>query len=476
MTRLDGVYLMLTASLLAAPASASGQTPRSRQSALNALKELNESFEGLAARVSPAVVQIYATGYSIASGSASSELISRQASLGSGVILDPGGYIVTNGHVVEGARHVQVMLAMRSDRDIPGLSILKAAGKLVGAQLVGIDRETDLAVLKTNETGLPFLTLGDSDRLKQGQLVFAFGSPLGLQNSFTMGVVSSAARQLRPEDPMIYIQTDAPINPGNSGGPLVNAEGEVVGINTAILSQSGGSEGLGFAAPSNIVANVFDQLRRTGRVRRGEIGIRAQTISPGLAKALALPRDWGVVVCDARPGGPAAEAGLQIGDVIVSLNGKLIENGRQFQVNVYPASLGEKVELEVLRGSEKLTFRVPVLERAHDASRLAEMVRPEDNLIPELGILALDLSPEVAAVLSELRQEAGVVVAAAAASGGALRGDRLHPGDVIYAVNRAPVRRITELREALSRLPGGDPVVLQVQRGAELLFLELRLE
>ena len=250
----------------------------------------------------------------------------------------------------------------------------------------------------------------------------------------------------------------------------------MVGINTAILSQSGGSEGLGFAVPSNIVANVFDQLRRSGRVRRGEIGIRAQTVSPGLAKALALPRDWGVVVSDARPDGPAAAAGIQIGDLVVSLNGKPMENGRQFQVNVYPRSLGEKVELEVLRGSEKLTFLVPVVERAHDASRLAEMVRPEDNLIPELGILALDLSPQVAAVLSELRQEAGVVVAAAVESGGTLGGDRLHPGDVIYTVNRVPVRRITELREALGRLPGGEPVVLQVQRGAELLFLELRLE
>jgi serine protease Do len=466
---------LVAATLLMLAGPAPGQTVRPAQSALRGLQELNQSFEILAQKVTPAVVKIYATGYSLGSGAGSAELLLRQASLGSGVILDPAGYIVTSAHVVEGARRVQVMLAMPSDRDTPGLSILKASGKLVGAQLVGLDRETDLAVLKTSETGLPFLTLGDSDTVKQGQLVFAFGSPLGLQNTFTMGVVSSPARQLRPEDPMIYIQTDAPINPGNSGGPLVDAEGRVVGINAAILSQSGGSEGIGFAAPSNIVSNVFEQIRRTGRVRRGHVGVAVQTISPGLAKGLGLARDWGAVVADVYPGGPAAQAGLNIGDIIVALDGKPIENGRQFQVNVYPRSLGETVEITVLRGSEKQGIRVPVVEREGDPSRLADLVRPEENLIRELGILALDPSPEVLGMLPELRREAGVIVAASA-QGAALGGDRLQPGDVIYTVNQTPVRRIAALRETVRRAAGPDPLILQIQRGAELMFLELRLE
>jgi S1-C subfamily serine protease len=206
------------------------------------------------------------------------------------------------------------------------------------------------------------------------------------------------------------------------------------------------------------------------------VGVAVQTISPGLAKGLGLARDWGAVVADVYPGGPAAQAGLNIGDIIVALDGKPIENGRQFQVNVYPRSLGETVEITVLRGSEKHAIRVPVVEREGDPSRLADLVRPEENLIRELGILALNPGPEVLGVLPELRREAGVIVAAASAQGAALGGDRLQPGDVIYAVNQTPVRRIAELREAVRRAAGPDSLILQIQRGAELMFLELRLE
>ena len=183
--------------------------------------------------------------------------------------------------------------------------------RVVGAQIVAIDEETDLSVLKVDEKALPALELADSDAVRPGQLVLAFGSPLGLDSSVTLGVVSAVARQLEPDDPMIYIQTDASINPGNSGGPLVDTDGRVVGINTLILSQSGGNEGLGFAAPSNIVRNIFEQVRKFGRVRRGEIGVRAQTITPSLAEGLQLPRDWGVVLGDVYPDGPAAKAGAR---------------------------------------------------------------------------------------------------------------------------------------------------------------------
>ena len=272
------------------------------QSQRLSLDDISDSFEELAIRINSAVVQVLVSSFSAGRGLVSShELVSQQRSRGSGVILSPDGYIVTNAHVTAGAHRVRVLIPQTPSA---GGSVLGARGRLVGTQIVGVDLETDLAVLKTNESDLPFLELGDSDTLRPGQIVLAFGSPLGLQNSVTMGVVSAIARQFEPEDPMIHIQTDASINPGNSGGPLVDATGNVVGINTLILSQSGGNEGLGFAAPANIVKNVFEQIRATGRVHRGEIGIAAQTITPLMARGLGLSQDWGVILADVAPAGP----------------------------------------------------------------------------------------------------------------------------------------------------------------------------
>ena len=258
------------------------------------------------------------------------------------MIVDPEGYVVTNAHVVANASRIQVELPL-SDRDTVGLrSVVQPRGELVAAQVVGVDQETDLAVLKLRvDRALTALPLGDSEALRPGELVMAFGSPLGLANSVSLGIVSAVARQIRADDPMIYIQTDASINPGNSGGPLVNVEARVVGINTFILSQSGGSEGIGFAVPSNIVRTVYEQIRRFGRVRRGEIGVYGQTITPELARGLGLYQMWGVVLADVYPGGPAATAGLQVGDVVLTLDGKTMENARQFQVNLYPRRVGE---------------------------------------------------------------------------------------------------------------------------------------
>jgi serine protease Do len=449
---------------------------RPRGQALQDLKGLSDGFEALSEQVSQAIVQIMASGYQpLQQGDApGTGLLTRRRVGGSGVVLDANGYIVTNLHVIEGAGRIRVRLPVPAT-DAAGESVLKPEGKLVGAQIVGVDRETDLAVLKVNETGLAYLNLADSDNVKMGQLVFAFGSPLGLENSVSMGVVSAEARQLRPEDPMIYIQTDAPINPGNSGGPLVNADGEVVGINTLILSQSGGSEGIGFAAPSNIVRAVYQQIKLSGYVRRGIIGVKAQTITPTLAMGLGLSRDWGVVLGDVYPRGPAAEAGLRIGDIILTLDGKTLENGRQFDVNVYQRPIGTTVSLEVLRGSETLTLQVPVLERPDDVSRFSLLVTPEENLIPRLGILGLDLSPQVAALLPGLRSEAGVVVAARSpdATYGAAA---LAPGDVIRSLNGQPISSLSQFRSAVGALQVGQPVVLQVERRGQLQFMAFELE
>jgi serine protease Do len=468
------IVLSLVILALIAPSHANAQ---SRDRALEALAGLSASFEALSEKVNPAVVQILARGYAPlqATDAPGGGLITRRSVGGSGVILDPDGYIVTNLHVIEGATNIQVRLATPAEDAPPGESVLKPAGKLVGASVVGIDRETDLAVLKVNERNLAFLPLGDSEEIRKGQLVFAFGSPLGLENSVSMGVVSAVARQLRSEDPMIYIQTDAPINPGNSGGPLVDPQGSVVGINTMIISQSGGSEGLGFAAPANIVRNVFNQIRNTGYVRRGEIGVHSQTLTPTLAAGLGLSRDWGVVLGDVYPNSPAEQAGLLVGDIILTMDGKVMENGRQMRVNLYGRPVGERVVLEVLRGQERLTINVTVYERENDANRFTTLVTPEENLVERLGILGVDLNPQIATMLPGLRTPNGVVVAARApdSTSGQVG---LQPGDVIHAVNGQPVTTLAELRRILNSFAVGEATVLQVGRQGRLMFVAFAME
>jgi serine protease Do len=303
----------------------------------------------------------------------------------------------------------------------------------------------------------------------------AFGNPLGLENSVSMGIVSSVARQIKPDDFMVYIQTDAPINPGNSGGPLVDADGNVMGINTFILSQSGGSEGLGFAIPSNIIKNVFEQLRDAGHVHRGEIGVFVQTITPPLAAALTLPQDWGVMLSDVTPDGPADKAGLKSGDIVLSLNGKTMENARQLDVNLYRYKLGDKVKVQVLRGDEKLTFPVAVSERDDDPQRFADMVDPVKNIVPQLGILGIAIDKNVTQLLPDLRRSIGVVVAARSGES-PYSGDSLSLGDVIYEVNGTPVSSIDALRAALDKLKENDPLALLVERDGRLMYITMQIE
>ncbi len=458
--------------VLAGSASVWAQSSAGNESAL---VRLSGSFESLSEQVGPAVVQIFATGYNTTLGNTESTLLSREQSSGSGVILDPEGFILTNAHVVQGARRVQVLLARSLRGTAGGTSLLKPRGRMVEAQIVGMDQETDLAVLRIPDRDLPFLELGDSDELKQGQLVLAFGSPFGLENSVTLGVVSSVARQFQPEDPVVYIQTDAPINPGNSGGPLVDAHGKVMGINTFIVSQSGGNEGVGFAVPSNIAKNVFTQIRSTGRVARGEIGVYAQTVTATLAEGLGLSQEWGVVLGDVLPGKPADMTGLKVGDLILALNGKIMENGRQFDVNLYGHSIGDLVSLEVLRGSQKLNFRVRVIEREDDFGHLLEMVTPENSLVPKLGILGLDIDGQIAKILFPPRKLGGVLIAARSPGSPYWQAEFL-PGDVIYAINGKEITSLASLRSRLAELQTGDPVVVQVQRQETLRFIAFEIE
>lgn len=439
---------------------------------------LSAEIRALTEMVRPAVVQIFSSSFGPIPGSASSEgaYFGSQQATGSGVILDPEGYVVTNQHVIAGARRIRVRLAPAAVGRDGGASILERGGELVGAQIVGVDAETDLAVLRIDRSGLPHLELGDSDEVFQGQLVFAFGSPLGLENSISFGIVSHVARQLERDHPMIYLQTDVAINPGNSGGPLVDARGRVIGINTLIFSQSGGSEGLSFSAPSNIVRTVFRQIRDTGRVRRGIIGVHAQTIDSWMAAGLGLPVQWGAILGDVYPNSPAAQAGLRVGDVVTRLDGKTIENGRQLQVNLYGKEIGGRVRVEVLRDGRTLEFTVPVVERQESRDQFARLANRRENLVRRLGLLCVDLDPTTRdAFARPPRRDAGVIVAAIA-HGTRLLGDHFQPGDILYALDRQPLDGVDQLRERVESLRVGQPVVFQLERQGRLQYLALEIE
>lgn len=475
--------VLLTATTIAAvaeaqqPSAAPPRTPPpATAAATRALTAISEDFEALVSAVSPSVVQVLATGYGGATpqGDAPSGVLSRQRAGGSGVVLEDG-YVMTNAHVVSTARRVRVMLPPPAAGGTAGESIVRPAGRLLDATIVGLDRETDLALLKVEEKGLRPLALGDSDTLRQGNLVLAFGSPLGLENSVTLGVVSALGRQRAAEDPMVYIQTDAPINPGNSGGPLIDTAGRVVGINTYILTQSGGSEGVGFAVPSNIVRTVFDQLRTTGRVRRGTLGVLAQTISPVMATGLGLARMNGVILADVAAESPAESAGLRPGDVVLTLDGRTMENARQFEVNVYRRRVGDVVTLEVQRGQDVVKTTAAIAERPDDPARFAALVDPKANLVARLGVLGVGIEPRVAAKLPQLRATGGVLVAGLLADAPGGQGG-LETGDVIIALNGSPVSALEDLRTRVDALGEGGACVLQVQRGQILLYVVLELE
>jgi serine protease Do len=440
------------------------------------LGELSVSLEALVSRVRPAVVQIFSTGYVTADDSDASNtaaLLSRQRSTGSGIVLSDDGFIVTNAHVVQGARRIQVRLSRVRTGRTP---TFEPEVKLLDAKLIGLDREMDVAVIKIDRTGLTHLQLGNSDAVRQGELVMAFGTPRGLEGSVSMGIVSSTARELHPDDFLAYIQTDAPINPGNSGGPLIDAQGRVVGINTFILSQSGGSEGLGFAIPSNMVSTIYAQLRKEGHVHRGRIGIYVETITPALAEGLGLSRDWGVLVGDVSPEGPADKAGVKVGDMVLSVNGRAMRNARQLEALIYRSQMKEKITLQVMRGKDELTIQVPVIDSVDDPQRFADMVNPEDNLVPRLGILAIGIDKNVAAMLPGLRNSYGVVVAAGSSATDLTSGTGLQPGDVIYSVNQSPVATVEALRKKVDEFKPGDEVAMQIERSGRLMFVSIEIE
>lgn len=455
------------------PPAQKSQTKTNTDEAPGVLAQLNSDLEKLAEKVSPAVVQILVTGYGPLKESDKSEaaLIVRQHAVGSGVIVDSHGYIMTNAHVVEGAERIRVALPLPGDSSG---QVPVGKRRILEARLVGLHKDSDLALLKIDETDLPTLSLRSQQRPHVGQLVFAIGSPEGLQNSVTMGVLSALARQPDPSKALTYLQTDAPINPGNSGGPLVDMNGAVVGINTFILSEGGGSEGLGFAIPARVVDFVYRSLRAHGHVHRVEIGAVAQEITPDLAEGLQLPQRWGVIVADVQPEGPAAAAGVQIQDIILRADDRRIETLPSLSAALYLHRLDQPVKLELLRGKERKTVYVPAIEHRDHMDELLDTINPDNSLIPRLGILAIDLSDNLKQRLG-LRISSGVVVLGRAV-------DLITPetglqaGDVIHNLNTTSIDSIETLRTAVGKLKAGDPVVLQVERSDGLMYLSFEME
>jgi serine protease Do len=444
----------------------------------NTLRKLNESVDALIRKVSPSVVQILVTGYGPLEESQRGNtgvVIGKQRAIGSGFVVDPDGYVITNAHVVSGAQVVQIVLPS-GNPDGTLRSILSSKTNILPARIVGVSREIDLALLKIDnlKDKLDALPIASYRNLRQGEVVLAFGSPEGLRNTVTFGVISSVARQTDPDSPMVYIQTDAPINPGNSGGPLVNVDGAVVGVNTFILSQSGGNEGLGFAIPSSVVSVAYQQLRKFGHLHRVEVGIGVQTITPVLAAAMNLPRSYGVIISDVQPDGPAMAAGIHVGDVLLSIDGRMAESIPYVSFRLMSVNSGDKVHLEVQRGPNRLSFDVPVIERTDNMDQITALADPEKNLVRPLGILGIEIDKKIAAMASDLRDPFGIIVAAR--SSDASSEVPLQTGDVIRTLNGQPMTTLDRLRQALADLKPGSPVVLQIQRDERLLYVSFTLE
>jgi serine protease Do len=463
--------IFATTVLLCASAAPSAQSGANSARSAKILADYSSAMEDLAKSASPAVVQILVqTVVSAGDGDAQHMgFVSEQEATGSGVIVDGEGYIVTNAHVVRNARRIDVKMLVSDDKGE------EPHAHLFPAKLVGLDREVDIAVIKIDGHALPTLSFVDSDTVRQGQLVLAVGSPLGLQNSLSHGVVSATLRQLRPDSPMVYIQTDAPINPGNSGGPLLDIQGRIAGINTMIFTQSGGNEGIGFAIPSNLARDVYQKLRKDGRVHRGEIGVIPDTITPRMATALGLSRDSGVILSDVAPHSSAEAAGLQTGDIVLAVNGRPMREMRDMALAVFQRSPGEELNLEILRGAERMNVKVAVVDRKHEPEQLEEIANYDTALVRRLGILAVTVDEKVTAILPALRRPMGVAVAAVPAEYAGLN-PGLVAGDVIYSINNKSVASLDDLRQVLKGMKTGDPLVLLVERFSQLIYVTAALE
>ncbi|MBX5478381.1 MAG: DegQ family serine endoprotease [Pyrinomonas methylaliphatogenes] len=391
-----------------------------------------------------------------------------EEALGSGVIVSPDGYILTNHHVIDGAEEIRVEL---SDK------------RVFKAKVVGSDPPSDLAVLKIEAHNLPVLPLGDSDKARVGDVVLAIGNPLGLEQTVTMGIISAKGRATSSpgsgsfED---FIQTDAPINRGNSGGALVNTNGELIGINSQIVSPTGGNIGIGFAIPSNMAKNVMEQLIKTGTVRRGKLGVGIQPVTADIAESLKLREVRGAIVNSVEAGSPAERAGIRVGDVILAVNGTPVNDSNDLRNRIASFLPGTEVTLTIWRNGreEQVRVRLAELQLPNQGRRRTMGGGDQNRPGGRLGIVVEPLTPELAARYGIRGQLQGLIVADVDPDGPAAQAG-IRPGDVIQEANRQPVRTPAEL-ESIIRQAGDHPVLLLVARQnpntgeAQTFFLPVR--
>jgi serine protease Do len=468
--------LLSTGPSASAQAAKLASTPSDRN---DILRQYDESVDALAQQVLPAVVQIEVTGFGAretkGGGDDDVGVIERQRAIGSGVIVDPDGYIMTNAHVVNGAQRIRVIITPTPAELVAYRSSFLNRQRTFEAKLIGVNRLVDLALIKIEEKNLPYIPLKNEFRIQLGQMVLAVGSPEGLEHTVTRGIVSAVGRQIDPDRPMVYIQTDAPINPGNSGGALVDRDGNLVGLNTFIYTEGGGSEGLGFAIPEPAVRFAYQEFKEHGRIRRTEIGANAQTITPDLAAGLRLPQDWGVIISDVVPAGPSDKAGLKAKDIVLSMDGRPIDSLPKFTISLYLHRRGQQLQMQVLRGKENATVSIAPIDVPNGVERLSDLIDPQKSLISPLGVFLLDLTPSIAGALPDLRSSAGVVVAARVDYEPLISAD-LNVGDVIRSINGQPVKTIDELRSRLSQFKPAEPVVMEVERQGVYQFVSFEME
>ncbi len=378
----------------------------------------------------------------------------KSVGLGSGVIVDSEGYIITNYHVVREADEIKVLMSDKKEY----------VGKVIGS-----DPKTELSIVKIEATGLPTISWGNSDMLQVGEVVLAVGNPYGLNQTVTMGIVSALGRaNIGIADYEDFIQTDAAINPGNSGGALVNVKGELVGINTAIYTTSGGYQGIGFAIPSNMVKFVMDSLIKKGKVVRGWLGVSIQKITPELARQFQLKDETGALVGDIAEGGPAEKAGLKRGDVIIECNGKKIEEPyilRNMVANTLP---GVQYQMKVMRDHKTLTFYVTIGELPSDAQEETVFGDFENAL---KGITVQDMTPEISQKLKIPDRVKGVIISDIAEGSASAR--VLMQGDVIQEINRNVISNVKNYQEIVSRIKKDEDVLLLIYRRGSSLYVSL---
>lgn len=376
----------------------------------------------------------------------------RERSLGSGFIISKDGVILTNNHVIDGADEIIVKLADNSEHK---------------ATVIGRDPKTDIAVIKIEAPDLKPVPLGNSESLRVGEWVVAIGNPFGLESTVTAGIVSAKGRFIGQGSYDQFIQTDVAINPGNSGGPLINLKGEVVGINTAIFSRSGGNIGIGFAIPINLAKELLPQLEEKGKVTRGWLGVLIQKVTRDIAESLDLPEARGALVADVLADGPAKAAGIQVGDVIVQFDGHAVGDSNELPFLVARTPVGKAVEVVVLRNGKPTTVSVTIAELEDEGAE------PTSTDSESFGLTVQPLTPEIAESLGLDTSVEGVVVSGVE-EGSSAEDAGLRRGDVIIEVNRTAVKDLKSYRKALEGITKGKTVLLLVRRGDNTIFVPLK--